>query len=190
MRAIEAGTWRQGDSGWAYAGRPGGGGGLPFQCIAGGKGVGGGCVNRTIPLCHVGSTISLHSSLLSASFGIPMRSGCPGGAGGAFHMCGGWHFMWGPPKHMSYTQFSQKTACSSYCSTMVGGGWLLVAVGGWWRLGVGGWQLAVGGGWRRLVVGDWWLVAVGSGRRLAVGRRWRLAAVGGGWWLAVPWGGP
>ena len=33
--AIEAGTWRQGDSGWAEAGRPGGGGGgaPPFQCI-------------------------------------------------------------------------------------------------------------------------------------------------------------
>ena len=27
--AIEAGTWRQGDSGWASAGRPGGGGGSP-----------------------------------------------------------------------------------------------------------------------------------------------------------------
>ena len=32
--AIEAGTCRQGDSGWALAGRPGGGGGL-FQCIPG-----------------------------------------------------------------------------------------------------------------------------------------------------------
>ena len=35
--AVEPGTWRQGDSGWAQAGRPGGGGGayLPpaFQCI-------------------------------------------------------------------------------------------------------------------------------------------------------------
>ena len=33
--AIEAGTWRQGDSGWAQVGRPGGGGGgapSPFQC--------------------------------------------------------------------------------------------------------------------------------------------------------------
>ena len=28
-KAIEAGTWRQGDTGWAYAGRPEGGGGLP-----------------------------------------------------------------------------------------------------------------------------------------------------------------
>ena len=28
--AVEAGTWRQGDSGWAWAGRPeGGGGGAP-----------------------------------------------------------------------------------------------------------------------------------------------------------------
>ena len=42
--AVEAGTWRQGDSGWAEAGCPGGGGGvdpsplplpLPFQCIPG-----------------------------------------------------------------------------------------------------------------------------------------------------------
>ena len=29
--AIEAGTWRQGGSGWAYAGRPGGGGGVPMH---------------------------------------------------------------------------------------------------------------------------------------------------------------
>ena len=36
--AVEAGTWRQGDSGWAYAGRPGKGGGTPpppAQCIPG-----------------------------------------------------------------------------------------------------------------------------------------------------------
>ena len=31
--ATEAGTWRQGDSGWAYAVRPGGGYLPPFQCI-------------------------------------------------------------------------------------------------------------------------------------------------------------
>ena len=73
------------------------------------------------------------------------------------------------------------------CSTMVGGGWWRLAVGGW-RLAVGNWRLvAVGGGWRRLVVGDWWLVAVGSGWQLAVGRRWRLAAVGG--WRLVAVGG-
>ena len=60
----------------------------------------------------------------------------------------------------------------------------MAAVGGWWRLAVvGGWRLVAAGGWRRLV-------AVGSGWRLAVGHCWRLAAVGGGWWLVVPWGGP
>ena len=36
--AIQSGTCRQGDSGWAEAGRPGRGGGYltPFQCIPGG----------------------------------------------------------------------------------------------------------------------------------------------------------
>ena len=37
--AIDAGTWRQADSGWTSAGRPGGRGGggylPPFQCIPG-----------------------------------------------------------------------------------------------------------------------------------------------------------
>ena len=82
----------------------------------------------------------------------------------------------------------------------VGGGWWLVAVGGWrlvvvgggWQSAVGGWRLAaVGGGGRlvavggrwRLVVGSWRLVMVGGWRlevgwRLAVGG-WRLVAVGG-----------
>ena len=40
--ATEAGTWRQGDSGWAEAGRPGGGGYVsPFQCIPDREGAGG-----------------------------------------------------------------------------------------------------------------------------------------------------
>ena len=34
--AIEAGTWRQGDSGWAWAGRPGAGGGSPPPFLGGG----------------------------------------------------------------------------------------------------------------------------------------------------------
>ena len=41
--SIEAGTWRQGDSGWAMAGRGGGGPPPPFQRIPGGVG----------PLCTV-----------------------------------------------------------------------------------------------------------------------------------------
>ena len=43
-------------------------------------------------------------------------------------------------------------------STMVGGDWRLVAVGGgWWRLvAVGGWRLVAVGGWWRLAVGGWW----------------------------------
>ena len=74
------------------------------------------------------------------------------------------------------------------CSTMVGGGWWLAAVGswqlatgGWWRLVVvgGGWWLVIGGWWRLAVVGSWRLVAAGG---------WWLAAVGGSWRLAV--GGP
>ena len=40
------------------------------------------------------------------------------------------------------------------------GGWRRLVVGDWWLVGVGGWRLAVGG-WSQLVaVGGWWSLGV------------------------------
>ena len=73
-------------------------------------------------------------------------------------------------KKFSGSSFPKKARGHLMCSTMVGGGWRLVAVGGGWRLAVGNWWLvAVGGGWRQLVVVDWWLVVGGGWQWLVVG---------------------